>query len=184
MITRLGATGLGVLFCVASLLAPNDTFARSGGGGGHGGTGVSGRAGGIGGRFSAPSGSHSPAARSVTPDSPRTVPSPQHEGHPGFAGPLRHERGFGLPLFLSDGSFLYGQNYAPLPFGSPYYGPFEDGDQSAYADQPPYGERDDLTGAIPPFAHPVVIYRPGCRTQTVTVPSEEGKDQSINIVRC
>ncbi len=31
---------------------------------------------------------------------------------------------------------------------------------------------------------PVMVYRPGCRTQTQTVPSEAGGTRSVNITRC
>ena len=31
---------------------------------------------------------------------------------------------------------------------------------------------------------PAVSYAPGCRTQTVTAPGTDGKDQTINMVRC
>jgi hypothetical protein len=31
---------------------------------------------------------------------------------------------------------------------------------------------------------PEVSYAPGCRTQTVTAPGTDGKDQTINMVRC
>ena len=39
--------------------------------------------------------------------------------------------------------------------------------------------------AGPPEASaPIVNYRPGCATQTVTVPGADGKDQTINMIRC
>jgi hypothetical protein len=186
MISRLGASGLGVIFCVASLLAPNDTFARGGGGGGHGGAvghaSFGGRAGGLTGRVSMPSGYRSPASPSTTQESPRTIPSPPHEHQLGFGSPSRHERGFGVPLFLPGGSFAYGPYYGGAG-QFPYYGPVPFGDAGQYSDQLPYSERDYVTGAIPGSVNPFVIYRPGCRTQTVTVPSE-GDERAINIVRC
>jgi hypothetical protein len=37
----------------------------------------------------------------------------------------------------------------------------------------------------PPAPHsPPVAYVPGCSTQTVTVPGTDGKDQTVNMVRC
>ena len=40
-------------------------------------------------------------------------------------------------------------------------------------------------GAAPAdFPAPVVSFAPGCRTQTVTAPGADGKDQTINMLRC
>jgi hypothetical protein len=36
----------------------------------------------------------------------------------------------------------------------------------------------------PVSVYPVVFYRPGCNSQTVTVPWKNGKEHSVNIVRC
>jgi hypothetical protein len=41
----------------------------------------------------------------------------------------------------------------------------------------------DITRYSPP-PNPVVVYYPGCDTQTVTVLGEDGKEHSVNIVRC
>jgi hypothetical protein len=47
----------------------------------------------------------------------------------------------------------------------------------------PYADLD-ATGAIPSGANPVFAYRPRCSLQTITVPSEDGGERSINITRC
>jgi len=74
--------------------------------------------------------------------------------------------GFGVPLAVPGGSFTYDPDYNPGNVGEPYY----------RADEP-----DIVTGSVPMRMIP---YRPGCRTETVTVPAESGGESSINIVRC
>jgi hypothetical protein len=70
---------------------------------------------------------------------------------------------------MPDGSFPY--DYEPSDYVDPY-------DQASSADP------DMITGAVPDGVNPVVVHRQGCRSQTMTVPSETGGERSINIVRC
>jgi len=74
--------------------------------------------------------------------------------------------GFGVPLAAPGGSFTYDPDYNPGGFGEPDYGS---------------NEPDIVTGSVPVRMIP---YRPGCSTETVTVPAEDGGESSINIVRC
>ena len=91
----------------------------------------------------------------------------------------QHRFGFGVPL-IAGGPFVHG--YDTPVFSAPAY-------------PPPYVDPDITTGAIPSGravsggAYPVLNYRRGCQTETVTVRLEdpEEKDEverSINIVRC
>jgi hypothetical protein len=43
---------------------------------------------------------------------------------------------------------------------------------------------ETVTNPIPVSVYPIVFYRPGCNSQTVTVPWKDGKEHSVNIVRC
>ena len=92
---------------------------------------------------------------------------------PGFGGPPRHRFGYG---FVPLTGFGGGLDYGAPDYVKPY-------------DQPAEAE-PETTGAIltpgsaPSGFRPVMVYRPGCQTQTVTVPWEDGDDRSINIVRC
>jgi hypothetical protein len=79
---------------------------------------------------------------------------------------LRRQAGL-VPLTVLGGSALYG----PSDYVDPY-------PQSVAIEQ------EIVTGSIPSGGGPVFVVRRGCRTQTVTVPSEEGGDRSINITRC
>jgi hypothetical protein len=79
---------------------------------------------------------------------------------------LRRHDGLGVPLTV-----LGGVGYGPSDHVDPYF-------------QPTDAEPDIVTGAIPGGGNPVFLYRRGCLTQTVTVPSESGGKRAINIVRC
>ena len=115
------------------------------------------RFGGFGGRsFAFSSGFHAPALR---------TPFLAHRRAFGFDR-LRRQAGL-VPLTVLGGSALYG----PSDYIDPYL-------------QPLAVEQDIVTGAIPGGGNPVFVYRRGCRTQTVTVPSEDGGDRAINITRC
>jgi hypothetical protein len=115
------------------------------------------RFGGFGGRsFAFSSGFHAPAVR---------TPFLAHRRAFGFDR-LRRQAGL-LPLTVLGGSAFYG----PSDYVDPY-------------SQPGAVEPEIVTGAIPGGAYPVFIGRRGCRTQTVIVPSEDGGESSINIVRC
>jgi len=64
-----------------------------------------------------------------------------------------------------------------------YYPPYEPSGAAA-AGEPP-APPPPTAGDGAPQAKPVVIYRPGCRTQTQTVPSEFlGGTRKVNITRC
>jgi hypothetical protein len=163
MINRMRAGGLIVVLCMSVVLVPNETFGR---GGGLGGRGFAGRSVSIG------SGFHRP------------VPRPQallHRYKFGFRAPLRRQFGFGFPLAVGGG---FGVPQA-VPGGSLSYG--SDNGPAGYSDRyfrPSNAEPDTITGAVPVGINPVIVYRPGCSTQTVTFPSEDGEESTINIVRC
>jgi hypothetical protein len=96
----------------------------------------------------------------------RSEPALLHRREDGFGLRPFWLGGFGAPLALPGGSFTYDPDYNPGSFSEPYY----------RADEP-----DIVTGSVPLRMNP---YRPGCRTETVTVPAESGGESSINIVRC
>jgi hypothetical protein len=77
--------------------------------------------------------------------------------------------GFGYPVVVPGGSFDYPPDYAPS-------------DESGVP--PPVGGPAYAAGVGPAVINPVVVYRPGCTTQHVTVPSEAGGQRTINIMRC
>jgi hypothetical protein len=79
---------------------------------------------------------------------------------------LRRYDGLGVPLTV-----LGGGAYGPSDYVDPYF-------------QPADVEPDIVTGALPGGGNPVFVYRRGCLTQTVTVPSEGGGKRAINITRC
>jgi len=112
--------------------------------------------GGFGGRsFGLSPGFHAPALR---------TPFLAHR-RIGFERLRRHD-GLGVPLTV-----LGGAAYGPSDYVDPYFRPAD-------------AEPDIVPGALPGGGNPVFVYRRGCRTQTVTVPSEDGGDRAINITRC
>ena len=146
-----------VFFCVSVVLVPGETFGR---GGGLGGRGFVGRSVSIG------SGFHPPALRSQ---------AQVHLRRPDFS-PFRHRFGYGFFPLTGFGGGYYGPGYGAPDFVEAY-------DQPAEAEPETTGAIP-IPGLIPGGLRPVIVYRPGCQTQTVTVPSEDGDDRSINIVRC
>jgi hypothetical protein len=125
-----------------------------------------GRSGGFGGR-----------SLSITPG----FRSPAFQRPLGFRSPALHHS-----LFLRRHRFGFG---APLtgPLGS-YYGGW--GDMDPYY-QSSYGYPDGpypggAVAEIPPSFSPPVVRHRGCESESVTVPSEHGGKQSVNvnIVRC
>jgi hypothetical protein len=133
MISRPYAAGLVTIIGLGLILAPNETFGRSG------------------------------VGRS-------TLRASIHASPPALRTQLhRHRFGFGVPLIMPDGAFPY--DYEPSDYVDPY-------DRASSADP------DMATDAIPDGVNPVVVRRIGCRSQTMTVPSETGGERSINIVRC
>jgi len=67
----------------------------------------------------------------------------------------------------------------PYAYDYPSYAQTGDASVGAQSAPPPPPAAAD--GAQP---RPVVVYRPGCRTQTQTVPSEFSGTRTINITRC
>jgi hypothetical protein len=63
-----------------------------------------------------------------------------------------------------------------------YYPPSEPSGVATAGEQP--APPPSTAGDGAPQTKPVVIYRPGCRTQTQTVPSEFTGTRTINITRC
>jgi hypothetical protein len=156
MISRKCAAGFVVILCLASMLAPKETFGRGGGFGGR--------------AFSAHSGFHPPALRA-----PMQAPIhmsrpierlPLHRRQFGLGFPLAFPLGYGVPLTVPDGPFAYDSEY-----GVP-----------SYTDSA--GDGSSVTGSVRVRVNPAFFYRPGCNSETVVVPSEDGGERSINIVRC
>jgi hypothetical protein len=94
------------------------------------------------------------------------------------AGALRHYRaiygwgyGFGLPLTYADSGPFYGSYYDPSDVTGSVSEP-------AYADPPA-----EIPAAAAPNAQ-AAYYREGCRSQTVTVPSSDGGESNVTVVRC
>jgi hypothetical protein len=159
MISRFYAAGLAGALVFGVVSISTETFGRGGAFGG----GFGGRA------FSMSSGFHPGAFR---------APAQGFSHHAG--SPFNHRRlGPAVPL-IGPGAYSYGgYDYAP-GYPAPAY-------------QPPNDDSEITTGAIPSarvvpygaYPYPVVIRRPGCQTQAVTVPAEDGSgDRTINIVRC
>jgi hypothetical protein len=78
----------------------------------------------------------------------------QSAHHPIKVAPTRHHRNVNR--------FIW--------FGSRYYGPYD------------YGQADDV--APPPREKPVTENRRGCEPQTYSVPSSEGGESQVTILRC
>ena len=153
------AGGLVVFFCVSVVLAPGETFGRGGGAAAEGDSRD--------GRFRSVRASirrRSGRRRSCIRTSPASG-----------ASPASAARCFGYGFVPLTG-FGGGLDYGAPDYVKPY-------------DQPAEAE-PETTGAIltpgsaPSGFRPVMVYRPGCQTQTVTVPGKDGDDRSINIVRC
>jgi hypothetical protein len=155
MVVRTYAAGLVVVIGVVFVLASNEACARSGGFGAR--------------SFSVASGFRSPGLRPNF--RPALQPGFRSGLRPGFRPALRsaffnrHRSGFGVPLTWPGGSY-----YDPSDYGAPY--------------EPLYFDPSGGEGEIPAEVNPVAIHRWGCRSQTVTVPSEDGGESSVNIVRC
>lgn len=82
--------------------------------------------------------------------------------------------GFGYPVVVPGNSFDYPPDYGPPDYAR--------SDESGVP--PPVGGPEYAAGVGPAVINPVVVYRPGCTTQHVTVPSEAGGQRTINIMRC
>jgi len=165
MINRMRANGLAVLFCVSAVLLPSETLGRGGSFGGRG--------------LTVPSvpigwGFHPPAPQAQL-----------HSHQSGLHDSLR--RRFGHRFFRG---MRFGDGYYGLDNGGGYFGPGYGALDYIEPHMQPTGAEPETTGTIPvPIPgpgsmRPIVIYRSGCQTQTVTVPSEEGGNRSINVTRC
>ena len=155
MLMRMYAAGLAVGIAIVFALAPNEAFGRSGGFGGR-------------------SFAMAPGFR-----------SPVFQQSLGFRSPVfGHSLAFRSPalrqsLLLHRGRYGLGAPWAGL--GGSYYDPAD------YFDpyyQPSYAGPDIATAEIPGGFDPPAIHHRGCESQTVSVPSEDGGERSINIVRC
>ena len=167
MVSRMFAVGCIATLGLAVMLVPNETFGRSGGG-------FSGRS------YSKSSGSHPSTMR---PLNHATAPSllHQHQRNAGWLLPF-------VPRFNS-----YGTYYAPSDYGT-YYAPSDNAPSDAEQYTSVYinpnstvsvaGPETAVTGSIPEPVKLIVIYRPSCGTETVTVPWDDGKELTVNIVRC
>jgi hypothetical protein len=101
---------------------------------------------------------------------PSAVRPPMQASPPNLRSLLHlHQFGFGIPPNGPDGSFAY--DHGPSDHIDPY-------------DQPASADPELVTGAIPDGVDTVAIDSTGCRSQTVTVPSDDGRERPINIVRC
>jgi len=161
MVSRAVVAGV-IAACGLALVIPVETFAKSGG--------ATGRSGSFGGR-SAASHSSLPAKSLNSPSSGMQrhahARSLIHRNH------LAHRHNFGRGVAWAAGGF-YSTN--------PYYVPWDVVHQTPPADAYPSAPAD-IT--LPPPSPQYVDTAPRrCTTETVSVPGSDGKQQSVNIVRC
>jgi hypothetical protein len=100
----------------------------------------------------------------------------------------RRNRGAFFP-----GSFFWGPydqpngDFAP-PISGPISGPTSNDIDYTYKVDIPWDWAHRFPpgffGSTPERSSPPVAYVPGCAKQTVTVPGADGKDQTVNVVRC
>jgi hypothetical protein len=122
-----------------------------------------GRSGGFGGGFrSFGPGFHPPALR----------PQARHESE--FGGAHRRRFGYGFLPLTGFGYGDYGPGYGSFDYVPPQ-------DQSVPSETT---GAISIPGRVPRYFTPYVPYRSGCPSETVTVPSEDGGERSINIMRC
>ena len=156
MVSRFVFAGVVALFALGSFAAP--ASAKGAFGGGHAG-------------FAVHSGLH--------PHGPLVAPGP-------FFARV-HAHGIGLHRLAFPRDRFGARAPGPVWWGfdaigpyAYYYPPYEQSGDAAAGQQP--APPPVVEGA--PQTKPVVIYRPGCRTQTQTVPSEFTGTRTINITRC
>ena len=90
------------------------------------------------------------------------------------------------------GSFFWGQPYdQPYPdIAPPVSGPVSNDITYTYKYDVPwdwahrYPPSFYESSSQPSSSSPPMAYVPGCAKQTVTVPGADGKDQTVNVVRC
>jgi hypothetical protein len=148
MATRRYAAGIIVFFSLALMLAPNETFGRSGGSAGSGGS-------------SAGSGASGGSSSSRS--------SGLHSAVHTNKGRLRHHR---RADFFNPG-FVY-----------PVTVPSDVTDHDFPIENNPNPPSPVVAPEIVPRRVNFVEYHMGCHTETVTVPWDNGKEHSVNIVRC
>lgn len=154
MLIRMYAAGLTVVIAMLFTLTPADAFARSGGFGGRSFAMAQG--------FRAPAFRQSLGFRSAV-----------------FRQSLAFRSRIWRQSLFDRGRYGLGALWARL--GGSYYDPSDYFD-SYY--QPSYAGPNIATAEIPGATNLPVIYRRGCESQTISVPSEDGGERSINIVRC
>jgi hypothetical protein len=72
----------------------------------------------------------------------------------------------------------------PIWWGYPSVLPYYPSDYVVPYNEPPYAYPAIENAPVSERAVPAIIYRPGCRTDTQKVPSEDGGERTINITRC
>ena len=101
--------------------------------------------------------------------------------HASFGRSLRHRRGNNFGVFWP-GDYSDGPSY-----GEPLVDTTQprSGDvHYTYTNDVPWDAVHRYPPAVTPSEPVIRPYVPGCPAQTVTVPGNDGKDQTVNIVRC
>jgi hypothetical protein len=167
MVSRIYPVGLIVVFSLGLMLVPNETFGGSRG---------------VGTRSS--SGFH-PSTRSTSGFHPSTMRASIHRPSLNASSlQHRHQFGFGFPLLGSAGIYSYGTYSEPSNATNenpPVYID-QSNPPSEYMSQYNWPSKAEPTSSI--SDRYVYVYRPGCNSETVKVPSEDGKEYSVNLVRC
>ena len=88
----------------------------------------------------------------------------------------RRSAGWGLPLYSTG-------VYSPDTYSEPSR-ITNDNSANQISSVHVHSAPETVTNSIPVSVYPIVFYRPGCNSQTVTVPWKGGKEHSVNIVRC
>jgi hypothetical protein len=105
--------------------------------------------------------------------------------HPPVAGSPRHHRGSNVGgLWPAAGGYFYGPSYAD-PMVADVTRPVSGDIHYTYTYDVPWDAVHRYPP--PPVTPPATVFRtyvPGCAAQTVTVPWGDGKEQTVNIVRC
>ena len=175
MVTRIYTAALIAVFSLGLMIVPNETFGRSGG---------------FGTRSSL--GFH-PSPRSTSSFHPPTMRPPIHQpSRNALSLQHRRELGFGLPLLGAAGIYSYGTYSEPsnAPYSEPSNATNEyptvyvnqSNPPSVYINQYSPPSNAEPTSSI--SYRYVYIYPRRCSSETVTVLWDDGKDRSVNIVRC
>jgi hypothetical protein len=167
MVIRVAA-GFVVIFAVGAILAADETIARSGGG------------------FAGGRPATSPAAIHPTGARPSIHPG----GATGGRAALR-SHAFGRRSFRNRDVGFGWPWWSAGPWYEPYYNPTPSlgpsNDLAPY-DAPPPGPGFPAMGYRTPYSAPtsvyVIPYRPGCDSQTQSLPWTGGEERAVTIVRC